>query len=127
VWVSWLFFGPFLKAVFAGMYTYFAGRNKVPIIGILNQLLLRHALRIRIDAGNLPDGTEKSGNFSGKLNNLATSDASEVAEVSDYWIIFLCFPFELAMSLRFLYAILGWSALIGFAFMLVVVVMSVSF
>ncbi|KAF9077569.1 P-loop containing nucleoside triphosphate hydrolase protein, partial [Rhodocollybia butyracea] len=116
VWVSWLFFGPFLKAVFSQLYTYISSRNHVHINGVLNQVLLRHSLRIRIDSGSSSDS--KGNNFMGKLNNLAASDASEVAILSELWIVFLCFPFELALSLWFLFDILGWSAFIGFAFML---------
>ncbi|KIK69636.1 hypothetical protein GYMLUDRAFT_236138 [Collybiopsis luxurians FD-317 M1] len=119
VWVSLLFLGPFLKAVVSQMFTYTACRYMLQITGVLNQLLLRHALRIRIDAGHQPEkDKEKSDNFSGRLNNLATSDASEVAELADFWIRFSCFPLEVALCLWFLYSVLEWSALVGFAFML---------
>ncbi|KAJ3890747.1 P-loop containing nucleoside triphosphate hydrolase protein [Lentinula edodes] len=87
VWVSWLFFGPFLKAIFSQLYTYIACRNRLQIEGIMNQLLLRHSLRIRIASGSLPDDEEKSKNFMGKLNNLAASDVAEVAGFAEFWIV----------------------------------------
>ncbi|KAH7873203.1 P-loop containing nucleoside triphosphate hydrolase protein, partial [Lentinula edodes] len=121
VWVSWLFFGPFLKAIFSQLYTYIACRNRLQIEGIMNQLLLRHSLRIRIASGSLPDDEEKSKNFMGKLNNLAASDVAEVAGFAEFWIVFLCFPAELALFLWFLYEILQWSAFVGFGFMLLCV------
>lgn len=74
---------------------------------------------MRIDTGNLPSKQGKENNFTGKINNLATSDASEVAELADFWIVLLCFPFDLGLCLWFLYGILGYGAFLGFAFMLV--------
>ncbi|KAJ4501458.1 P-loop containing nucleoside triphosphate hydrolase protein [Lentinula lateritia] len=121
VWVSWLFFGPFLKAIFSQLYTYIACRNRLQIEGIMNQLLLRHSLRIRIASGSLPDDKEESNNFMGKLNNLAASDVAEIAGFAEFWIVFLCFPVELVLFLWFLYEILQWSAFVGFAFMLLCV------
>ncbi|KAJ3814679.1 P-loop containing nucleoside triphosphate hydrolase protein [Lentinula aff. lateritia] len=140
VWVSWLFLGPFLKAIFSQLYTYIAVsrscilfyrlvnyisnlqcRNRLQIEGIMNQLLLRHSLRIRIASGSLPDNEEESNNFMGKLNNLAASDVAEIAGFAEFWIVFLCFPVELVLFLWFLYEILHWSAFVGFAFMLLCV------
>ncbi|KAJ3868777.1 P-loop containing nucleoside triphosphate hydrolase protein [Lentinula novae-zelandiae] len=121
VWVSWLFFGPFLKAIFSQLYTYIACRNRLQIEGIMNQLLLRHSLRIRIASSTLPDDKEESNNFMGKLNNLAASDVAEIAGFAEFWIVFLCFPVELVLFLWFLYEILQWSAFVGFAFMLLCV------
>ncbi|KAF5389182.1 hypothetical protein D9757_003439 [Collybiopsis confluens] len=137
VWVSGLFLGPFLKAIFSQLLTYMACRNNVQISGVLNQLLLRHALKIRTDSGHHPREQKEKSNFTGRLNNLAASDAAEVAGRSDYWIVFVSFPLELALCLWFLYAMLKWrylipprammvtdtitSAMIGFAFILLCV------
>ncbi|KAE9403967.1 P-loop containing nucleoside triphosphate hydrolase protein [Gymnopus androsaceus JB14] len=121
VFVSLLFLGPFFRAIFSQTFTYIACRNMLQINGILNQLLLRHALRMRVDTGNLPGMQGKQNNFTGKINNLATSDVSEVAGLADFWVVFLCFPFDLGLSLWFLYGILGYSAFAGFGFMLLCV------
>lgn len=82
----------------------------------MNQLLLRHSLRIRIASGSLPDDEEKSKNLLGKLNNLAASDVAEVAGFAEFWIVFLCFPAELALFLWFLYEILQWRQVIPILF-----------
>ncbi|KAJ3747371.1 multidrug resistance-associated ABC transporter [Lentinula detonsa] len=117
VWISWLFFGPTLKAVLFQLFTYIATRNDVQIKAVLNQLLLQHSLRIRIDSVNL-SGKQQKDNFTGKLINLAASDATEVSGLADVWIVLLCFPVEFGLSLWFLYDILEWSVFIGYAFML---------
>lgn len=83
-----------------------------------------HALQMRIDSDTGKDlpgkqREQKENNFTGKINNLATSDILEVARVADSWIGFLCFPFDLGLSLWFLYGILDYSAFVGFGFMLV--------
>ncbi|KAJ4001710.1 P-loop containing nucleoside triphosphate hydrolase protein [Lentinula boryana] len=117
VWISWLFFGPTLKAVLFQLFTYIACRNNLQIKAVLNQLLLQHSLRIRIDSVNL-SGKQQKDNFTGKLTNLAASDVTEISGLADVWIVLLCFPVEFGLSLWFLYDILEWSVFMGYAFML---------
>ncbi|KAJ3844077.1 P-loop containing nucleoside triphosphate hydrolase protein [Lentinula raphanica] len=120
VWISWLFFGPFLKAILFQLFTYIACRNHVQINGALNYLILQHSLRIRVDSGNSSTNTKgQTNNFVGKLTNLAASDAAEVAGKADVWIVLACFPIELMLCLWFLYSILEWSIFVGYGFMLI--------
>ncbi|KAJ3755971.1 P-loop containing nucleoside triphosphate hydrolase protein [Lentinula raphanica] len=120
VWISWLFFGPFLKAILFQLFTYIACRNHVQINGGLNYLILQHSLRIRVDSGNSSTNTKgQTNNFVGKLTNLAASDAAEVAGKADVWIVLACFPIELMLCLWFLYSILEWSIFVGYGFMLI--------
>ncbi|KAJ4482242.1 P-loop containing nucleoside triphosphate hydrolase protein, partial [Lentinula aciculospora] len=121
VWVSWLFFGPFLKATFSQLFTYTSCRHMLRINGTLYYLLLQHSLRIRTDSDNLNDSKETSNNITGKLNNLVASDIPEVGGAISPFLVFLCSPVELGLSMWFLYDILQWSAFVGFAFMLLCV------
>ncbi|THH21507.1 hypothetical protein EUX98_g8371, partial [Antrodiella citrinella] len=55
----------------------------------------------------------KSDNFVGKLNNLVTNDLSNINNGSDFVTLVIFVPFQLVLSVVFLYAILGWSAFVG--------------
>ncbi|KAE9403973.1 P-loop containing nucleoside triphosphate hydrolase protein [Gymnopus androsaceus JB14] len=100
VFVSLLFLGPFFRAIFSQMVTYMTCRNQGP---------------------NKRNFKPTSPSARSKINNLATSDVSDVAGVADLWVILLCFPFDLGLSLWFLYGVLGYSAFVGFGFMLLCV------
>ncbi|KAI0824512.1 P-loop containing nucleoside triphosphate hydrolase protein [Trametes gibbosa] len=56
----------------------------------------------------------------GRINNLVSSDLSSMDYIA-MWTIFLTIesPFQVVLCIIFLYQILGWSALVGFAIMLI--------
>lgn len=113
-WILCLFFGPVIRVIVAESYTAIATRNVVQIGVVLTDVLLSHSLRIRLSS------KEESGgnNLIGKLNNLAMIDIPNISRVAEYWIVVLFFPFQLFLSTVFLYIILGWSAFVGLAVMI---------
>jgi hypothetical protein len=60
---------------------------------------------------------EKSDNLLGKLNNLVTSDLSNITSGRDFLFVVLNAPIQFALGITFLYAILGWSSFVGLAVM----------
>ncbi|RPD70664.1 P-loop containing nucleoside triphosphate hydrolase protein [Lentinus tigrinus ALCF2SS1-7] len=54
------------------------------------------------------------------INNLVTTDLKTVTDASTFlWLVFLETPLQIALSLYFLYQILGWSTFVGVAVMVV--------
>jgi len=86
------------------------------------------------------DSNKYGGNLIGKINNLVTTDLNNITAGRDFLMIstshFLHFcdtragilivlvlyvPLQISLCLTFLYKVLGWSAFVGFAVMLVLV------
>ncbi|EJT98591.1 P-loop containing nucleoside triphosphate hydrolase protein [Dacryopinax primogenitus] len=63
-------------------------------------------------------GTKESSHLVGKINTLIGTDLGNVMGARDFLFVLLQAPLQLILSLWFLYAILGWAAVIGVAFML---------
>ncbi|EJF59658.1 P-loop containing nucleoside triphosphate hydrolase protein [Dichomitus squalens LYAD-421 SS1] len=66
------------------------------------------------------EGGKKGKNLVGRINNLVTSDLSNLEPIG----MFVTFatiesPFQITLCMVFLYQILGWSALVGLATMLI--------
>ncbi|TFK40612.1 P-loop containing nucleoside triphosphate hydrolase protein [Crucibulum laeve] len=119
-WVSLLFLGPFIRALVSQWYTFISTRNVVRLEAILTQLIFSHSLRIRMNdpiSQDLQEGP-KTGHLVGRINNLVTSDLSNITSINDIWLVVLFSPFQIALSTWFLYVILGWSAFSGLAVML---------
>ncbi|KAH8104855.1 hypothetical protein BXZ70DRAFT_1049038 [Cristinia sonorae] len=55
--------------------------------------------------------TEK--NLLGKINNLVTTDATNISNGADLALVVLYVPVQLSLCVVFLYSILGWSSLVG--------------
>ncbi|THH11785.1 hypothetical protein EW145_g436 [Phellinidium pouzarii] len=204
LWISWLFFGPFIGTVAFQWYIFLTTSTLVRCEGIITQLVFEHALRIRMKAQtssdktasatstsvptpdtasiNLPDantelegttanssevaganatsdetllpsspsmdsnaskgkgrnapsisgkstsskvGTDSptssgdSDNLVGKLNNLITTDLQNIVDGRDFVMLLVQCPLLIAIGIWFLYVILGWSAFVGMAVMLV--------
>ncbi|KAH6916799.1 ATP-binding cassette transporter [Coprinopsis sp. MPI-PUGE-AT-0042] len=58
-------------------------------------------------------------NLIGKINNLVTSDLGNITEARDFLWAFLYIPLEATFCTIFLYSILGWSAMVGLAIMVI--------
>ncbi|KAJ1309716.1 hypothetical protein OPQ81_006481 [Rhizoctonia solani] len=62
-------------------------------------------------------GDNESANLVGKINNLMSTDLGNVIDGRDFLFIILYAPIQVIFSVYFLYKILGWSAVIGMAVM----------
>ncbi|EJT98573.1 P-loop containing nucleoside triphosphate hydrolase protein [Dacryopinax primogenitus] len=61
---------------------------------------------------------EKSSHLVGKINNLIGTDLGNLVEGRDFLFVILQAPLQLLIAIWFLYAILGWAAVIGMAVMI---------
>ncbi|PSR71574.1 hypothetical protein PHLCEN_2v12546 [Hermanssonia centrifuga] len=59
----------------------------------------------------------KGDNLIGKINNLVTSDLSNITAGRDFLYLWISAPLRVVLSMLFLYVILGWSAFVGLAVM----------
>ncbi|KAH7905737.1 P-loop containing nucleoside triphosphate hydrolase protein, partial [Hygrophoropsis aurantiaca] len=60
-----------------------------------------------------------TGNLIGKINNFVSSDLNNITEGRDFLMPCLYAPLQIGLSIWILYGILGWSALVGLATMVV--------
>ncbi|KII86412.1 hypothetical protein PLICRDRAFT_144122 [Plicaturopsis crispa FD-325 SS-3] len=135
VWISWLFLGPLIRSLTMQGYFYLSGALLVRIEAILTQLVFEHSLRIRMVADAPPSAsqnpstsqasvkkpTEASArNIVGKISNLVSSDLGNINAGREFPSV-LYAPLQIILCIGFLYRILGWSAFVGFAAMLVLV------
>ncbi|TFK44019.1 multidrug resistance-associated ABC transporter [Crucibulum laeve] len=58
-------------------------------------------------------------NLIGKINNLITTDVSNIVDSKDFLVLFLEIPVQTVLCVVFLYKLLGWSAFIGFSVILI--------
>ncbi|KZV91547.1 P-loop containing nucleoside triphosphate hydrolase protein [Exidia glandulosa HHB12029] len=65
-----------------------------------------------------PEEKKEGGNLVGKINNLVTSDLSNISEARDFLFLVLYCPLQIVICLWFLYIVLGWSAFAGLATMI---------
>ncbi|KAI0371499.1 multidrug resistance-associated ABC transporter [Pilatotrama ljubarskyi] len=65
-----------------------------------------------------PAGGSPSGNLIGRINNLVTTDLANLVDGRDFLFIILYAPAQIIVAVVFLYAILGWSAFVGLAAMI---------
>ncbi|KDR68699.1 hypothetical protein GALMADRAFT_146052 [Galerina marginata CBS 339.88] len=63
----------------------------------------------------LPTENAKKDRLAGKINTLITVDLDNILYSKDFLMLIVQIPLELALAMVFLYAILGWSAIVGFA------------
>ncbi|KAJ6512183.1 multidrug resistance-associated ABC transporter [Mycena vitilis] len=116
IWVVSLFFVPVFHSMVQSRYTWIATRQKTQAEGIMIQLLFTHSLRIRVNS-EAKDNNKR--NLIGRINNLATSDVAYLTDVLELWITLLFVPLQVILAIWFLYLILGWSSLVGFAIILI--------
>lgn len=61
------------------------------------------------EATNNGDGNnEKGSNFAGRLNNLVATDLQSIGRGRDFTMVTVYTPVTIAISLYFLYRVLGW-------------------
>ncbi|KAF7377593.1 p-loop containing nucleoside triphosphate hydrolase protein [Mycena sanguinolenta] len=122
VWVLWIFLGPTLRSMCNHWYVFIVTRTLVRLEAIITQLIFEHALRIRFKSETSMDINQSSGstargsrNLVGKLNNLVTSDLQNITDAKDFMLLFVNMPLQLILCIWFLYVVLGWSAFVGLA------------
>ncbi|KAI9059152.1 multidrug resistance-associated ABC transporter [Trametes sanguinea] len=134
-WLVLFFLGPTMDTVCEEWYLWTMNRLSIRNEAIVTELLFQHALRTRVksetsgDSTSAPPGSEgdhgsragpaekPKGNFLvGRLNNHITSDLANVTEGNKLWLLLLVqTPVRIAVSIGFMYGVLGWSALVGLA------------
>ncbi|KZV63091.1 P-loop containing nucleoside triphosphate hydrolase protein [Peniophora sp. CONT] len=138
VWISLMFFGPFLATVAFQLYLYISNHSLVRVQTIITQLVFEHALRMRLTAetddseqndegeggaqslgsdSNKGAGKRDGRNLTGRINNLVATDTSNITAGRDFLFLVLYSPLQCAVAIYFLYTLLGWSALVGLALM----------
>ncbi|KAF9455005.1 hypothetical protein P691DRAFT_813919 [Macrolepiota fuliginosa MF-IS2] len=65
-----------------------------------------------------PAGTSNSSNLVGRINNLVTTDLGNITEARDLMLLVVYMPLQILLCTTFLYVILGWSAFVGLAVMI---------
>ncbi|KAG8968451.1 hypothetical protein FRC03_007393 [Tulasnella sp. 419] len=71
------------------------------------------------DSGKGPKPEGHGANLVGKINNLVSTDLGNITDGRDFLIVILLSPLLLGLCIWFLYSILGWSAFVGLAVMLI--------
>ncbi|KAK0203772.1 hypothetical protein DFS33DRAFT_1431870 [Desarmillaria ectypa] len=61
------------------------------------------------------EGDDEAKNLVGKINNLVTTDLANIADSRDFIRLLVFVPLQLILCVVFLYVILGWSAFVGLA------------
>ncbi|KAF8068784.1 P-loop containing nucleoside triphosphate hydrolase protein [Lyophyllum atratum] len=168
VWVASLFFAPFASTLITQQYKRILARSTVRLEATFTQLMLQHALRIRVVAegksdppriavsspaplsttasgSSTPAATDNTGpaapgavpleshmetasetaatsstsdkgaSLVGRMNNLISTDLQAISQGAEFIQVFFTGPLLIILTLGFLYTILGWSALAGFA------------
>ncbi|KNZ71686.1 ATP-binding cassette transporter abc4 [Termitomyces sp. J132] len=133
VWIASLCLAPFASTLIGQQYQRILTRGTIHLEAILTQLILQHALRIRIVAEGKSEPTtaetsvpaqsqsatavDATKNLVGRMNNLISADLQAITRGSEFMQVFFFGPFMVLLCVGFLYTILGWSALVGFAVM----------
>ncbi|KAI0052513.1 P-loop containing nucleoside triphosphate hydrolase protein [Auriscalpium vulgare] len=66
-----------------------------------------------------PGANKKESNLVGKINNLASTDLNNITDGRNFLFLILYMPLQISLCIWFLYAILGWSAFVGMAMMVI--------
>ena len=127
-WIAWLFLGPTLRSLTAEWYMFLTVGTLAAFTsltcthvtllmsqthvstqaeGLLVQLIFEHALRARDKGGDdsksSKDHRSSKSNFSGRLNNLCTSDVSNIKNGRDFAKVGKhCFRYLLSLVIHYL-------------------------
>ncbi|KAH6916785.1 ATP-binding cassette transporter [Coprinopsis sp. MPI-PUGE-AT-0042] len=75
--------------------------------------------KINSAKANNEEGPSRANNLIGKINNLVTSDLGNITGATDFLFILVYIPLKATLSMVLLYTILGWSAMVGLAVMVI--------
>ncbi|KAJ3568574.1 hypothetical protein NP233_g5623 [Leucocoprinus birnbaumii] len=114
VWIFLIFFGPSARTIMLQLYTSESNHAMVQFESMLLRIVYDYSLRMRTHA-HAPNTESKQASSvqAGKINNLATSDATNIANGVGLFIIVLYSPVMFIQSMWFLFTILQWSAIIA--------------
>ncbi|KAG7450174.1 P-loop containing nucleoside triphosphate hydrolase protein [Guyanagaster necrorhizus] len=71
-------------------------------------------------SGQTPAASQSdTSNLVGKINNLVTTDLGNIIDARDFLLIGVYVPVQITLCICFLYIVLGWSAFVGLAFIIV--------
>ncbi|KAF9078002.1 hypothetical protein BDP27DRAFT_1207896 [Rhodocollybia butyracea] len=133
VWIVLLFLSPLTTTLTTEWYLRVVLRLSVQFDALVTQLVYEHSLRIRVKADpgssaasekdDKVDKNKKGGKSgiksqTGRINNLVTTDLSNIAELRNWVMTFFGRPVEFLLSVVFLYGILGWSTFVGIGLMI---------
>ncbi|KAK7029004.1 hypothetical protein VNI00_014714 [Paramarasmius palmivorus] len=120
-WIALLFTGPFVHSLATNRYEFIASRLSVRVEAILTQLIFEHSLRIRPQSEKSVQGQDpkQKDSMIGKMNNLITTDLANVIAARDFPKLLVQVPLRIALTIFFLYEVLGWSAFVGLAVIIV--------
>ncbi|KAI0258843.1 P-loop containing nucleoside triphosphate hydrolase protein [Gloeopeniophorella convolvens] len=68
-----------------------------------------------------PEESKKGSNFTGKINNLVSTDLGNITDGREFLFPIFYAPSQIIISITFLYNILGWSSFVGLFSMIVLV------
>ncbi|KAK0198511.1 hypothetical protein F5146DRAFT_1100167 [Armillaria mellea] len=71
------------------------------------------------DAAETSAAQSDTSNLVGKINNLVTTDLGNIIDARDFLLIGVYVPVQITLCICFLYIVLGWSAFVGLAFIIV--------
>ncbi|PPQ71819.1 hypothetical protein CVT26_007733 [Gymnopilus dilepis] len=125
-WVICLFLARISMTLCWQGYSFMATVVVAQTQAILTELLFEHSLRVRLKAGQSDrmDAGEGQGrskdshteekNLIGRINTMVTVDVDSIAGAKDFLMIVIQGPLELVFAAVFLFKLLGWSAVIAF-------------
>ncbi|KAF5375060.1 hypothetical protein D9758_000106 [Tetrapyrgos nigripes] len=135
-WILLLFVGSVSRSLASQWYEFIATRTVVRTEAMITQLIFEHSLRIR-PTDSMPDDSKTSSTMSqetspsrpedssshstniiGRINNLVTTDLANAVVARDFLRLIVKMPIEIVLCVVFLYIILGWSAFVGLAMIL---------
>lgn len=121
VWIVVMTGGPLAASLSFQWYLFVATRVRVQVESLVTQIVLETVLRIRMphdvgeQTGESAASADSMPDLVGKINNLVTSDLFNIVEARDFLFFFVYCPIKTVLCMIFLYHLLGWSALIGLA------------
>ncbi|KAF8309911.1 hypothetical protein DL93DRAFT_2230628 [Clavulina sp. PMI_390] len=130
VWIIVFFSAPVLSSIFFQLYIFGSTHLLVQVESTVTQAVFEHALRIRMKTTPTEDSAAaaaapkrespkggKARNMEGKINNLISSDLENIVNTRDVIQLLFYSPLQAIMGIAFLWTLLGWSALVGLAVM----------
>ncbi|KAJ7773843.1 hypothetical protein B0H16DRAFT_1510188 [Mycena metata] len=121
-WILLLFLGPLIYALAFEWQSFIGSRVMVQMSAIITELVFEHALRMRVKAetatGNSVKPTTQAA-AKANLLTLITVDLNNISEGRNVLMLVVTVPIQVVGCIVFLYQILGWSALVGMATIIV--------
>ncbi|KAJ7041534.1 hypothetical protein C8F04DRAFT_1208348 [Mycena alexandri] len=118
-WILLLFLGPLIYDLAFEWQSFVGTRVMAQMSAIITELVFEHALRMRVKAETAGNGAKPTQAASANLLTLVTVDLNNIVEGRNVLMLVVTVPVQVVGCIMFLYQILGWSALVGMATMVV--------